>query len=207
MMKTAKMKALVLNCTLKPSPLESNTEALATIVIKEMERLGVKTKLIRIADRNVMTGIKSASQGDGDGWPAILEELLASDILILASPTWVGTLSSIAMRVLERINGLYSAVNEHGQPVTFNKVAGFVVTGEEDGARHVVTEMAGALMDVGFTIAPQSYTYWNNGPGPGKSYLKSDFRKDWSSETGKAAAANIVAVAKALKATPIPPQK
>ena len=201
------MKALVLNCTLKPSPQESNTEALANIVIKEMERLGVKTTLIRIADRNVMTGIKSASQGDGDGWPAILEELLASDILIMASPTWVGTLSSIAMKVLERINGLYSAVNDHGQPVTFNKVAGFVVTGEEDGARHVVTEMASALMDVGFTIAPQSYTYWNNGPGPGKSYLKSDFRKDWSSETGKVAAANIVAVAKALKANPIPPIK
>jgi len=201
------MKALVLNCTLKPSPQESNTEALANIVIKELEHLGVKTSYIRIADRNVMTGIKSASQGDGDGWPAILEELLASEILILASPTWVGTLSSVAMKVLERINGLYSAVNEHGQPVTFNKVAGFVVTGEEDGARHVVTEMASALMDVGFTIAPQSYTYWNNGPGPGKSYLKSDFRKDWSAETGKTAAANIVAVAKALKNTPIPWKK
>ena len=201
------MKALVLNCTLKASPLESNTEALANIVIKEMEKLGVKTMLIRVADRNVMTGIKSASQGDGDGWPDILEELLASDILILASPTWVGTLSSIAMRVLERINGLYSAFDESGRPVTYNKVAGFVVTGEEDGARHVVTEMAGALMDVGFTIAPQSYTYWNNGPGPGKSYLKSDFRKEWSSETGKLAAANVVALANALKATPIPPMK
>ena len=207
MIKIASMKALVLNCTLKASPLESNTEALANIVIKEMGRLGVKTTLIRVADRNVMTGIKSASQGDGDGWPAILEELLTSEILILASPTWVGTLSSIAMRVLERINGLYSAFDEHGRPVTYNKVAGFVVTGEEDGARHVVTEMAGALMDVGFTIAPQCYTYWNNGPGPGKSYLKSDFRKEWSSETGKAAAANIVAVAKALKHTPIPPMK
>jgi len=207
MFKTSFMKALVLNCTLKPSPQESNTEALANIVIKELEHLGVKTSYIRIADRNVMTGIKSASQGDGDGWPAILEELLASEILILASPTWVGTLSSVAMKVLERINGLYSAVNEHGQPVTFNKVAGFVVTGEEDGARHVVTEMASALMDVGFTIAPQSYTYWNNGPGPGKSYLKSDFRKDWSAETGKTAAANIVAVAKALKNTPIPWKK
>ena len=201
------MKALVLNCTLKPSPQESNTEALVNIVIKELEHLGVKTSYIRVADRNVMTGIKSASQGDGDGWPAILEELLASEILILASPTWVGTLSSVAMKVLERINGLYSAVNEYGQPVTFNKVAGFVVTGEEDGARHVVTEMASALMDVGFTIAPQSYTYWNNGPGPGKSYLRSDFRKEWSSETGKAAAANIVAVARALKAYPIPPMK
>jgi multimeric flavodoxin WrbA len=207
MIKTIPMKALVLNCTLKASPQESNTEALANIVIKEMERLGVKSTLIRVADRNVMTGIKSTSQGDGDGWPAILEELLASDILILASPTWVGTLSSIAQRVLERINGLYSAFDESGRPVTYNKVAGFVVTGEEDGARHVVTEMAGALMDVGFTIAPQCYTYWNNGPGPGKSYLKSDFRKEWSAETGKLAAASVVAVAKALKHTPIPPMK
>jgi multimeric flavodoxin WrbA len=200
------MKALVLNCTLKASPAISNTEALAKEVIAELERLGVETKLIRVADHNVITGIKSASQGKGDGWPAILKELLASEILIIATPTWMGTLSSMAMRVLERINGLYSATDKQGRPVTFNKVAGFVVTGEEDGARHVVSEIAGGLMDVGFTIAPQSYTYWNNGPGPGVSYLKSHYRREWSIKTGIAAAANIVAVAKALQVTPIPPQ-
>jgi len=201
------MKALILNCTLKKSPAKSNTEALANEVISELERLGVKTSMVRIADHHVMPGIKSESQGKGDGWPGILEKLLASEILILASPTWVGTLSSMAMRALERINGLYTAVDDQGQPVTYNKVAGFIVTGEEDGARHVVAEMAAALMDIGYTIAPQCYTYWNNGPGPGKSYLKSDFRKNWSKETGKAAAANIVAVAKALQATPIKPEK
>jgi hypothetical protein len=59
-------------------------------------------------------------------------------------------------------------------------------------------------MDVGFTIAPQSYTYWNNGPGPGKAYLHSEFRKDWSKQTAKLVAANVIAVAKALKKTPIP---
>ena len=201
------MKALILNCTLKKSPAKSNTEALANEVISELERLGVKTSMVRIADHHVMPGIKSESQGKGDGWPGILEKLLASEILILASPTWVGTLSSMAMRALERINGLYTAVDDQGQPVTYNKVAGFIVTGEEDGARHVVAEMAAALMDIGYTIAPQCYTYWNNGPGPGKSYLKSDFRKNWSKETGKAAAATIVAVAKALQATPIKPEK
>lgn len=126
-------------------------------------------------------------------------------LIIMATPTWIGTLSSVAMRVMEGINGLYSAKDEQGQPVTYNKVAGFVVTGEEDGARHVVAEIAHGLMDVGFNIAPQSYTYWNNGPGPGKAYLKSDFRKDWSKETGKLVAANVIAIAKALKKTPIPP--
>ncbi|RFZ92398.1 flavodoxin family protein [Mucilaginibacter conchicola] len=197
------MKALVLNCTLKKSPEVSNTEALAQVVIDEMERLGVETNLIRVADHNIITGIKS-DLGDGDAWPAILKELLASEILIIATPTWVGTLSSEALKVLQRINGLYPARDEQGRPVTFNKVAGFVVTGEEDGARHVVSEIAGALMDVGFTIAPQSYTYWNNGPGPGDSYLKSDYRKEWSIQTGRAAAANVVAVARALQNTPMP---
>jgi len=175
------------------------------VVIDELEKRGVKTTLVRVADHNVLTGIKSESQGEGDGWPDILKQLLDSEILIIASPTWMGTLSSMTMRVMERINGLYPAVDDKGRPVTYNKVAGFVVTGEEDGARHVVTEIAGGLMDVGFTIAPQSYTYWNNGPGPGKAYLKSDFRKDWSKETGKIAIANIVAVARALQKTPIPP--
>lgn len=196
------MKALVLNCTLKPSPIPSNTEALAAEVIMELERLGVTVKLIRVADHNVVTGTKS-DMGEGDGWPAILNELLESDILIMATPTWMGTLSSIAMRVMERMNGLYSARDHNGQPVTYNKVAGFVVTGEEDGARHVVAELAHGLMDVGFTIAPQSYTYWNNGPGPGKKYLESDFRKDWSVKMAKLVASNVFAVAKALKSMPI----
>ncbi|SFS74295.1 flavodoxin family protein [Mucilaginibacter polytrichastri] len=196
------MKAIIFNCTLKPSPIVSNTEALANEVIKELERLGAETKLIRIADHDVKAGSKS-DMGNGDAWPAILEELLASDILIMASPTWVGQMSSVAMRVLERMNGLYPVKNNSGMPVNFNKVAGFVVTGEEDGARHVVSEMAGGLMDIGFTIAPQCYTYWNNGPGPGTAYLKTDFRKDWSIETAKAVAANVMAVAQALKNTPI----
>jgi multimeric flavodoxin WrbA len=197
------MKALVLNCTLKPSPEVSNTGELAKVVMHELEKLGAETKMIRVADYDVKTGIKS-DLGEGDGWPLILKELLAADILIMATPTWMGTLSSMAMRVMERINGLYTAKDGKGRPITYDKVAGFVVTGEEDGARHVVTEIAGGLMDVGFTIAPQSYTYWNNGPGPGVSYLESDFRKDWSRDTGKLVAANVVAVALALKKTPIP---
>lgn len=197
------MKALVLNCTLKPSPAPSNTEALAYEMISEMERMGVRTKMIRVADHHIITGIKS-DLGEGDKWPAILDELLSSEILIIATPTWMGTMSSMALKVLERINGLYPKRDSQNRPVTFNRVAGFVVTGAEDGARHVVTEIAGALMDVGFTIAPQSYTYWNNGPGPGDNYLESDYRKGWSVQTAKAAAANVVAVARALQQTPIP---
>ena len=80
-----------------------------------------------------------------------------------------------------------------------------VVTGNEDGAHHVISETAGSLIDIGYTVPGQAWTYWNRGPGPGPSYLETDDGKDWSHKTARAAASNLVAVARALKATPIPP--
>lgn len=44
------MKALILNCTLKPSPQESNTEALARVVTKALDKYGVESELLRIVD-------------------------------------------------------------------------------------------------------------------------------------------------------------
>jgi hypothetical protein len=42
-----------------------------------------------------------------------------------------------------------------------------VVTGNEDGAHHVISEVTGGLGDIGYTIPGQAFTYWNKGPGPG----------------------------------------
>ena len=80
------------------------------------------------------------------------------------------------------------------------------MTGNEDGAHHVISEVAGSLIDVGYTIPAQAWTYWNMGPGPGPSYLETDHRHDWSEATGRTAAANLLAVAAALAQRPIPPQ-
>ena len=85
------MRALVLNCTLKPSPAASNTEALARVVTQALEEDGVDTELIRVVDRDVPPGV-SSDEGDGDGWPAIREKVLDAEILIVAAPTWLGGL-------------------------------------------------------------------------------------------------------------------
>jgi multimeric flavodoxin WrbA len=111
----------------------------------------------------------SSDEGDGDGWPAIREKLLAAQILIIAAPTWLGRPSSVAQRVLERLDALLSEQDGEGRPVAYNHVAGVVVTGNEDGAHHVISEICGALIDVGFTIPGQAWTYWSKGPGPGDS--------------------------------------
>jgi multimeric flavodoxin WrbA len=197
------MRALILNCTLKPSPTASNTEKLARVVIDALESAAVETELVRVVDHDVKPGVES-DMGDGDEWPQIRAKLLAAEILVVASPTWLGRPSSVAQRVLERMDALLSEQDEEGRPVAYNRVAGVVVTGNEDGAHHVISEIAGALVDIGYTIPGQAWTYWNRGPGPGDSYLDTDEGKDWSESTGRAAAANLVAVARALEERPIP---
>jgi multimeric flavodoxin WrbA len=198
------VRALVLNCTLKPSPASSNTEALARVVIEALEGQGVTSELVRVADYDVRPGV-SSDEGDGDQWPRLRSKILGAEILVMASPTWLGQPSSVAKRVLERMDAMLSETDDEERPVAYNRVAGVVVTGNEDGAHHVINELAGALIDIGFTVPGQAWTYWNMGPGPGPSYTETDQGHDWSISTGKAAAGNLVAVARALQANPIPP--
>lgn len=198
------MKALVLNCTLKADPETSNTEALAQVLTKELEGLGVTTEMVRVTSYNVPPGIKT-DEGDGDQWPQIHSRLLQSDILIFATPTWLGHPSSIAQRVMERMDAMISEMGDDGLPVAYNRVAGVVVTGNEDGAHHVISQVAQGLIDIGYTVPGQAWTYWNRGPGPGKTYLETTVGHKWSETTGKTAAGILFAVAKALKENPIPP--
>ncbi|GLZ29159.1 hypothetical protein Lesp02_13490 [Lentzea sp. NBRC 105346] len=196
------LSAVVLNCTLKKSPEPSNTDALAQVVIDELRGRDVGVRTYRLADLSIPPGV-STDMGDGDDWPRIHDELLRSEILVVATPTWVGHPSSIAQRVLERMDAMISETDSQDRPVAYNRVAGVVVTGNEDGAHHVISEIAGALGDIGYTIPGQAWTYWNRGPGPGPSFSETDEGHDWSAKTGRAMAANLHATALALAKNPI----
>jgi multimeric flavodoxin WrbA len=197
------MRALVINCTLKPSPAPSNTDALAVVVIDALRGSGVEVSMVRAVDRAIRPGV-SSDEGPGDAWPAIRETLIDSQVFVLATPTWLGQPSSVAKRVLERMDAMISETDPAGVPVAYNRVAGVVVTGNEDGAHHVIAEVASALIDIGFTVPGQAWTYWNMGPGPGPSYTDTDHKHDWSERTARAMASNLVAAARALASSPIP---
>ncbi|MEU9925663.1 NAD(P)H-dependent oxidoreductase [Streptomyces griseoluteus] len=197
------MRALVINCTLKPSPEPSNTEALAGIVIAALKGYGVEVDVLRAVDLNIAPGVET-DMGKGDEWPGVHEKLLAAEILVIASPTWVGHPSSVAQRVLERMDAMISETDDAGRPVAYNRVAGVVVTGNEDGAHHVISEIDGALGDIGYTIPGQAWTYWHLGPGPGPNYLDEQRGHDWAASTGRAMASNLFHTAQALAAHPAP---
>ena len=165
------LNALFLNCTLKPSPVVSNTQALIDKVAVLMERQGVVTESVRIADDDVATGI-SSDLGNGDGWPPILAKVRACDILVIGTPIWLGHMSSICQRVIERLDDTYSAYDAtNGQFPLYNKVGAVIVTGNEDGAQSTSSEVLYALQSFGCCIPPNSDVYWVGDAGAGPSYI------------------------------------
>jgi multimeric flavodoxin WrbA len=192
------LDALFLNCTLKPSPEPSNTEGLARVLIAEMDKAGLQTELVRLVDLDVKPGVKS-DQGPGDAWPGVRAKILKADILVMCTPTWLGQPSSLCQRALERMDAMIGETTPDGLPVAYGKTAGIVVTGNEDGAHHIVGVVAQSLIDVGFTVPGWSWTYWHLGPGAGPSYLDTPTGHDYADRVGRNAARNLIAAAEALK--------
>ncbi|MFC8923076.1 flavodoxin family protein [Cellulosimicrobium sp. NPDC057127] len=197
------MKALFVSCTLKKSPEPSNTETLGRVVAESLQDRGVEVEHVRLVDHDVPPGVVT-DLGEGDGWPAIHDKLLESQILVVLTPTWVGRPSSIAQRMLERMDAMLSETTDDGTPVAYNRVAGVVVTGNEDGAHHVISEISGGLVDIGYTIPGQAWVYWNQGPGPGPDYVQTGHGHEWARSTAQLMAHNLHAVATALAERPVP---
>ena len=201
------MKALIINCTLKPSPAFSNTNALAKKAEDQLNENGITTELIRLVDYEVKPG-NSTNMGDGDEWPVILDKIKACDILIIATPIWMGHLASTAQRVIERLDAIFHEEGftdkENGQYFTYNKVAGCLITGNEDGAHSCAAQVLWSMQELGFTIPPNVNAYWVGLAGGGKDYVEAGGEKYYyTNYTLRWMIANLTWFAKLLKENPI----
>jgi multimeric flavodoxin WrbA len=166
------LSAIAINCTLKRSGGEpSSTDKMIGQIAGELEKHGVEVReTIRIADHDIKPGV-SSDEGPGDAWPDIRKRILACDILIFGTPIWLGQPSSLAKRVLERMDAFFSETDDAGRMPSFNKVAVVGIVGNEDGAHHVTAELLQALNDTGWTAAGQAACYW-----VGEAMHKTDFK-------------------------------
>jgi multimeric flavodoxin WrbA len=197
------LRALVLGCSLKPSPASSSSELLGREVLTALADHDVDGEIVRIADHGVRFGV-STDEGDGDGWPAIREKLLAAQILVIATPIWMGQPSSVCKMVLERLDAELSETDDQGRPLTYGKVAAVAVVGNEDGAHHVTAEVFQALNDVGFSIPAAAGTYWV-GEAMGKlDYDKAGPKPDTTGGATRTLAANTAHLARLLRDEPYP---
>ena len=204
-MDASDLTALALVCTLTQSPGESSTQLLADQVLAALAEHSITGDSVRVVDHDVRPGVQ-ADMGDGDAWPAIRDRVLAADILVLATPTWMGHASSVAQRVLERLDAELSETDDAGRPILFDKVAIAAVVGNEDGAHKITADLMQALNDVGYTIPAQGGTYWNGEAMHTVDYKDLDETPDVTASATSTAAANAAHLAAALQISAYPAQ-
>jgi multimeric flavodoxin WrbA len=198
------LTALVLSCSLKKSPAESSSHVLGEELLAALRPHGVTGEAVRVVDHDVRFGV-STDEGDGDAWPALRQKVLAADILVLATPIWLGQPSSVCKVVLERLDAEISESDDQGRMLTFGKVAGVAVVGNEDGAHHVCAEVFQALVDVGFTIPAAAGTYWVGEAMGDVDYKDLDPRPEKVTSTTADVARHLAHLARLLKESPYPP--
>ena len=159
------ISVVALNCTLKPSPQESNTEALLDKVLGHLRDLGAETETIRVVDYNVPFGVES-DLGAGDEWPQILDT---------------------------------------GQFPLYGKIAGVVVTGNEDGAHDASATTLYNLSHFGLVVPPNVDCYWVGDAGPGASYVEAGGdRHVYTNRGARLLAYNTYFFAQLMAGNPIP---
>jgi multimeric flavodoxin WrbA len=167
------LRALFINCSLKRSTERSHTQLLMDLAISIMAEQGVATKTIRAADLDIPPGVYPDMTEHGwatDGWPGVQQQVMAADILVVGTPIWLGDKSSICTRVVERLYGSSSLLNDKGQYAYYGRVGGCIVTGNEDGIKHCAMNVLYSLQHLGYVIPPQADAGWIGEAGPGPSY-------------------------------------
>jgi len=168
------LKALFINCTLKPSPEQSHTQGLIDISRTIMEKNGVAVDVVRAVDHDIAYGVwpdMTEHGWDTDEWPAILEQVMAADILVITSSIWLGEKTSVCTKVIERLYAASGQLNDAGQYAYYGRVGGCLITGNEDGAKHCSMNILYSLQHLGYVIPPQADAGWLGEAGPGPSYL------------------------------------
>ena len=179
------LKALSINCTLKTSPQGSHTDKLLGVAEAILVRNKVALEQVRLVDHTIAPGVypdMTEHGAESDDWPEIWEKVAAADILVVGTPIWLGEKSSVCQRLIERLYAHSGQTNDAGQYVFYGKVGGCIVTGNEDGIKHVGMGVLYSLQHVGYTIPPQADAGWIGEAGPGPSY--GDAREDGDGYVG-----------------------
>lgn len=166
------LKAIALNCSLKAdASVPSSTDAMIAVLEQAFNKVDVEiVETIRLAGCDIKPGVRS-DEGVGDDWPLVRSKILAADILIFGGPIWMGQISSIAKRVLERMDAFLSETDEQGRMPSYSKVAVAAIVGNEDGAHFSTAQLFQSLNDTGWTIPAVGAIYW-----VGEAYGDVDFK-------------------------------
>jgi multimeric flavodoxin WrbA len=194
------LSAFAINCSLRPSSDDqpSSTDKMLADTLAALGEHGVTGEIVRAVEHDIKPGVYS-DMGEGDAWPALRTRLLAADIFVLGTPIWLGQPSSVAKRVLERLDAFLGETDDRSRMPATGKVALVAVVGNEDGAHACHAACFQALADLGFTIPANAGIYWVGQAMGSTNYVDLEEIPGPVQATLASAAANAVHLARFLK--------
>jgi multimeric flavodoxin WrbA len=196
----ARLKALALNCSLKANAaVPSSTDAMIAVLARAFADHDVEvTETVRVAACEIKNGVTS-NEGPDDDWPLLRSKILAHHILIFGGPIWMGQISSVAKRVLERMDAFLGETDEAGRMPSYGKVAVAAIVGNEDGAHFSSAQLFQALNDTGWTIPAVAACYWVGEAMGDKDFKDFAETPDKVAQTASTVASNAAHLAGLLK--------
>lgn len=182
------MRATILLGTLKTAGL-SNTETLCEFLASRLTRADIASETVKLVNHQIPPGTYT-DMGEGDEWPAIFEKVQASEILIIATPIWWDNHSSLIQRVIERLDQVHDGILAGKPSALDGKAAGIVITGDSDGAQHVIANVCNFLNAIGVAVPPYATlsVLWDRqakGSAVGKDELMKKYEADYSATADK----------------------
>ena len=204
------LRAVFVNGSIKKDKTGSHTQYLIDKAAGIMEYEGVTVDHIYALDYPIAFGMVKDGADNGqpdDAWPGLQKRILDADILVLATPIWLGAISSVTSLVIERLYAYSGDRNEKGQYVYYGRVGGCMITGNEDGMKHCARDILFCLQHIGYMIPPQADCGWVGEAGPGQSYgdpikgtdTRTGFDNDFTNRNVTFMAWNLMHAARMLK--------
>lgn len=147
------MTATILLGTLKKNEL-SHTDLLCKFLVERMQQYGIAGSIVKLLEYHIVPATSHQVDDEHDQWPQILHQLENSDMIIFATPIWWGNHSSMIQRVIERLDAIHDEILAGSQSRLYGKVGGIVISGDSDGAQHIIGNISNFFSAIGISIPP-----------------------------------------------------
>lgn len=150
-----------------------NTGYLTDIAEKELKAKKIRYKRFNLKDLNIMDcwccySMKNNActypcRNQLDDMPALHDMMAASKAVIVISPINWNNMSTTLKKFLDRTTSLQNLPLLGKKSMTANKIFGVVMNGHEDGALKTAMDIFIYFQQMGYIMAPFSFTYETHG--------------------------------------------
>lgn len=171
---TTGIKVVGISGSSRQEPGMSKSERLLMQALGNYQDLGCETTFLRLKDLRIYDcegnysedpsyctyPCQSTMKYPDDEMQKVYDAILATDILILATPIRWNNHSALVQKFVERMNCIENQLSWFGNRMIKNKVVGLIIIGHVDGMQHVAGNLLNFFAWLGFQSPEVSIASW-----------------------------------------------